>query len=73
MEGKEGAKALAIKLLLYLGRGGHGSKITVDIDYSLEKKSYDKSRQCIKKQRHHFTNKGPSTQSYCFSSSHEWT
>ena len=23
------------------------------------KKSYDKSRQCIKKQRHHFANKGP--------------
>ena len=23
------------------------------------KKSYDKSRQCFKKQRHHFANKGP--------------
>ena len=31
---------------------------------------YDKSRQCIKKQRHHFTGKGPYSQSYCFSSSH---
>ena len=29
------------------------------------KKSYDKSRQCIKKQRHHFANKGPYSQS-CF-------
>ena len=34
------------------------------------KKSYDKPRQCIKKQRCHFANKGPSSQSYGFSSSH---
>ena len=34
------------------------------------KKSYDQPRQCIKKQRHHFANKGPSSQSYGFSSSH---
>ena len=34
------------------------------------KKNYDKPRQCIKKQRHHFPNKGPSSQSYGFSSSH---
>ena len=34
------------------------------------KKSYDKSRQCIKKQRHHFANKGLYSQSYGFSSSH---
>ena len=34
------------------------------------KKSYDKPRQHIKKQRHHFTNKGPYSQSYDFSSSH---
>ena len=31
------------------------------------KKSYDKSRQHIKKQRHYFTNKGPSSQRYGFS------
>ena len=36
------------------------------------KESYDKSRQCIKKQRHHFADKGPSSQSYGFSSSHVW-
>ena len=36
------------------------------------KKSYDKHRQCIKKQRHHFADKGPSSQSYGFSSSHVW-
>ena len=36
------------------------------------KKSYDKPRQHIKKQRHHFANKGLSSQSYGFSSSHAW-
>ena len=33
-------------------------------------KSYDKPRQHIKKQKHHFSDKGPSSQSYGFSSSH---
>ena len=36
------------------------------------KKSYDQPRQHIKKQRHYFANKGPSSQSYSFSSSHVW-
>ena len=36
------------------------------------KKSYDQPRQHIKKQRHHFTNKGWYSQSYGFSSSHVW-
>ena len=36
------------------------------------KKSYNQSRQHIKKQRHYFANKGPSSQSYGFSSSHVW-
>ena len=36
------------------------------------KKSYDKLRQHIKKQRHYFANKGPYSQSYAFSSSHVW-
>ena len=35
-------------------------------------KSYDKFRQRIKKQRHHLANKGPSSQSYGFSSIHVW-
>ena len=54
-----------------------GSKITVDNDCSHEintltpwKESYDQPRQSIKKQRHHFASKGPSSQSYGFSSSH---
>ena len=36
------------------------------------KKSYDQPRQHIKKQRHFFANKGLSSQSYVFSSSHVW-
>ena len=51
------------------------SKITVDGDCSHEikrpcslKESYDQTGQHIKKQRHYFVNKGPSSQSYGFSS-----
>ena len=36
------------------------------------KKSYDQPRQLIKRQRYYFANKGPSSQSYGFSSSHVW-
>ena len=36
------------------------------------KESYDQLRQHIKKQRHYFVHKGPSSQSYGFSSSHIW-
>ena len=53
-----------------------GSKITADGDCSHEikrwkllaswKESYDKPRWHIKKQRHHFANKGPYSQSYGF-------
>ena len=56
------------------------SKITADGDccykskrhFAPWKKSYDKSRQYIKKQRHYFANKGPYSQSYGFYSSHVW-
>ena len=36
------------------------------------KKSYDQPRHHIKKQRHYFVNKGPSSQGYGFSSSQVW-
>ena len=57
-----------------------GSQITADGDCSHKikktlapwKKSYDQPRQYIKKQRHYFANKGPSRQSYGFSSSYVW-
>ena len=55
-----------------------GSTITADGDCSHEikktlapwKKSCDQPRQHVKKQRHYFANKGPSSQSYGFSGSH---
>ena len=61
---------------LYFG----GSKITVDGDCSHEikrhlllgRKGYDQPRQHIKKERHYFADKGPSSQGYGFSSSHVW-
>ena len=45
-----------------------GSKITAAGDCKLApwKNSYDQPRQHIKKQRHYFANKGPSSQSYVF-------
>ena len=56
-----------------------GSKITADGDCSHKiktlapwKNSYDQSRQHIKKQRHYFADKGPSSKSYGFSSGHVW-
>ena len=36
------------------------------------KEGYDQPRQHIKKQRHYFVNKGPSSQGYGFSSGHVW-
>ena len=55
-----------------------GSKITADDDCSHEIKRRlllgrkVMTNQHIKKQRHYFANKGPSSQSYDFSSSHIW-
>ena len=55
------------------------SKITEDGDCSHEiksltpwKESCDQPRQHIKKQKHYFANKGPSSQCYGFSSGHVW-
>ena len=72
----EGGKVEAVTDFVFLG-----SKITVDCDCSHEiqrhllllgKENYDKPKQCIKKQRHHFANKGPYGQSYGLSNSHVW-
>ena len=57
-----------------------GSKITVDGDCSHEikrclllgRKAMTKPDKSIKRQRHHSADKGPYSQSYGFSSSHEW-
>ena len=71
----EGEKVETVTDFIFLD-----SQITVDSDYSREikrclllgKESYDKPRQCIKKQRHHFANKGLYSQGYGFSNSHVW-
>ena len=57
-----------------------GSKITADCDCSHEikrhlllgRKVMTNIRQHIEKQRHYFTNKGPSSQGYGLSSAHVW-
>ena len=61
---KEGEKVEAVTDFLFLG-----SKITADSDCSHEiktlaswKESYDQPRQLIKKLRHYFANKDPSSQ-----------
>ena len=70
----EGKKVEAVTDFLFLG-----SKISADGDCSHEvkgrliapwKESYDKFRQCIKKQIYHFANIDWYSQSYGFSSSH---
>ena len=56
-----------------------GSKITTNSDSSheikrcllLERKAIN-NLDSILKSRHYFANKGPSSQSYCFSSGHVW-
>ena len=62
--------------LFFLGAPKSLQTVTVAMQLkdacSLGKKSCDKSRQHFKKQRHYFTDKGPSSQSYGFSSSHVW-
>ena len=55
-----------------------GSKITVDGDCSHEiclllgRKAMTNLDSILKKQRHYFANKCPSSQSYGFSSGHAW-
>ena len=69
----EGEKVGAVTDFIFLG-----SKIIVDGDGShtikscliLGRKAMTKPRQHIKKQRHHFANRGPYSQGYCLSSSH---
>ena len=70
----EGETMETVTDLLFLG-----SKITADGDCSHEIKRYlllgrkaMTKLDSIKKQRHYFANKGPSSQSYGFSSSHVW-
>ena len=69
----DGEKMETVTYFIFLG-----SKINVDSEWSdkikrcllLGKKSYGKPRGHNKKQRHHFADKGPYSQSYGFFSSH---
>ena len=68
----DGETVETVRVFIFLG-----SKITADGDCSHKiktlgpwKKSYDQPRQHIKTQRHYFADKGLSSQSYGFSSSH---
>ena len=69
----KGEKVEAVTDIIFLG-----SKITADGDCNHEikihvllgKKNYHKARRCIKRQRHYFADKGPYSQSYCFSRSY---
>ena len=69
LHGKYMAKKWKLTDFIFLG-----SKITADSDCSHKikdtcplKKSYDKSRQHIKKQRYHFAEKAPYSQIFAFS------
>ena len=64
----EGGKVEAVTNFIFLG-----SKITADGDCSQLapwKESYNKPRQCIKKQSHYLAEKGLYSQNYGFSSMH---
>ena len=55
-----------------------GSKITADCSHKIKmlapwKKSCNKPRQCVKKQRLDFANEDPYSQSFFFPSGHVWT
>ena len=69
-----------IYLFIYLFVGGRWAPKSLQMistamkfkDVAPRKKSYDQLRQYVKKQRHYFANKSPSSQSYGFSSSDVW-
>ena len=71
----DGGKVKTVADFIFLG-----SKITVDSDCSLEikrhlllgRKAMTNLDSILKKQRYHFADKGPYSQSYGFSSSHVW-
>ena len=62
-------------LTLFLGASKSLQMVTETMklkDACFLEENYDQTRQHIKKQRHCFANKGPSSQSYGFSSDHIW-
>ena len=69
----ERRRELAVQTLRWHQYFHHPWNQFIALSYlSVMKKSYDQPRQDIKKQRHYFANKGPSSYSYGFSSGHVW-
>ena len=69
----EGEKVEAVTDFIFLGSKNHWWQWLQPWNQKMLapwKKSYDKPRQHIKKQRYHFANKGSCSQNYDFSSSH---
>ena len=61
-----------IKRRLLLGRKAMTNLDSILKDASSLEEKLDQPRWHNKKQRHYFSNKGPSSQSYGFSNSHVW-
>ena len=59
-------------VLQFMGSQRVGYNWETELNWTPWKESYDQPRQHIKKQRHYFVNKGPSSQGYGFSNSHVW-
>ena len=59
-------------LLRFMGSQRVGHDCMTKLNWTPWKESYDQPRQNMKKQRHYFANKGPSSQGYVFSSGHVW-
>ena len=64
-----------VRDFIFLGskiNAGGGCRNEIKRGLLLGRKGYDQPRQHIKKERHYFADKGPSSQGYGFSSSHVW-
>ena len=75
LDGKQMGKQWNRWLALYSWAPKSQQMVTAAMKFKMLascKKSYDQPRQHIKKQRHYFADKGPSSQSCGFSSSHVW-
>ena len=71
----EWEKIIANKLTLFFWAPNSLQMVIVAMklkDATPWKESYDQPRKHIKKQRHYFVNKYPSSQGYGFSSGHVW-
>ena len=72
MRVKEESEKTGFKLSIQHSLGSSFTAAMKLKDLAPWKESYDKTREHNEKQRYHFADKGPSSQSYGFSSSHVW-